>query len=277
MNNITFEIASYTVLTILYIILILFIYELNHPISIFIKRYIISDIPFLQISDDSNFHTMEKNTNIHKCRYSLFFIPFGQFKFYFITIYNKKFEWAKVLSYEEVTKSRFDSLKIEVELECDSLHHLNKEAERILILQDEIHSYKETKNLASIKGTFYITILAAMVSVLFTQINNLKSIYSELGNHVILQIIFWYVVILFINFILINIHFISVKGFYRETYDDYISDEIGYNEMKYFYKNMKWYGFQSWKNVGYVKNIEFYLIKSFIISSLFVFLYTLLI
>ncbi|MCT7602386.1 hypothetical protein [Aliarcobacter butzleri] len=158
----------------------------------------------------------------------------------------------------------------------NEVESLNKqeESKQVEVLKDEIQSYKETKNLASIKATFYITILAAIISVIFSQINNLKSIYIDsIQEDILMKILFWYIILLFVNFILISIHFITVRGFYKETFEDFISDKINKKRLKYFYKNSKWYFFESQKSVGYIKNIEFYLVKNLIFSTIFICFY----
>lgn len=260
----------------IYFMVLLFIYECNHSICKFIKKYIIADIPFLQISDDSRFHTMDSDINLSekgKYRYSLFFIPFGQYKVYIFSLKNLKFNFIKIISYESVTKKQFHSIKEKTLNEVESLNN-QKKSKQVEVLKDEIQSYKETKNLASIKATFYITILAAITSVIFSQINNLKSIYIDsIQEDILMKILFWYIILLFVNFILISIHFITVRGFYKETFEDFISDKISKKRLKYFYLNSKWYSHESWKSVGYIKNIEFYLVKNLIFSTIFIFFY----
>jgi len=260
----------------IYIIVLLFIYECNHFICRFIKKYIIADIPFLQISDDNRFHTMDSDINLSdkgNYRYSLLFIPFGQYKVYILSLKDLKFNFIKIISYENVTKKQFLTIKEKTLNEVKNLNN-QKKSKQVEVLNDEIQSYKETKNLASIKATFYITILAAVTSVIFSQLNNLKSIYiGSIQEDILMRILFWYIVLLFVNFILISIHFITVRGFYKETYEDFISDEINKKRLKYFYLNSKWYFFESQKSVGYIKNIEFYLVKNLIFSTIFICFY----
>lgn len=276
MDSFFYDINLCILILTIYLIVLLFIYECNHSICKFIKKYIIADIPFLQISDDSRFHTMDLDTNLSEkgnYRYSLFFIPFGQYKVYIFSLKDLKFNFIKIISYESVTKKQFLSIKEKTLNEVESLNK-QEESKQVEVLKDEIQSYKETKNLASIKATFYITILAAIISVIFSQINNLKSIYIDsIQEDILMKILFWYIILLFVNFILISIHFITVRGFYKETFEDFISDKINKKRLKYFYKNSKWYFFESQKSVGYIKNIEFYLVKNLIFSTIFICFY----
>lgn len=276
MDNLFYNSILFILIFTIYIIVLLFIYECNHSICRFIKKYIIADIPFLQISDDNRFHTMDLDINLSekgKYRYSLFFIPFGQYKVYVFSFKGLEFSFFKIISYEYVTKKQFLSIK-EKTLEKAPTLDKQKKSKQVEILKDEIQSYKETKNLASIKATFYITILAAITSVIFSQINNLNSIYIDcIQEDILMKFLFWYAVLLFINFILISIHFITVKGFYKESFEDFISDKINKKRLKYFYINSKWYFFESQKSVGYIKNIEFYLVKNLIFSTIFICFY----
>ncbi|MFX4235608.1 hypothetical protein ACN2EP_06360 [Aliarcobacter butzleri] len=276
MDSLFYNSILFILIFTIYIIVLLFIYECNHSICRFIKKYIIADIPFLQISDDDRFHTMDLDVNLSekgKYRYSLFFIPFGQYKVYVFSFKDLEFSFFKIISYEYVTKKQFLSIK-EKTLEKASILDKQKKSKQVEILKDEIQSYKETKNLASIKATFYITILAAITSVIFSQINNLNSIYIDcIQEDILMKFLFWYTVLLFINFILISIHFITVKGFYKESFEDFISEEINKKRLKYFYLNSKWYFFESQKSVGYIKNIEFYLVKNLIFSTVFICFY----
>lgn len=50
-------------------------------IHIFIKT-IINELPFAQFSTDKNFHTYNEELDT---RYSVIYIPFGIYKFYFLT------------------------------------------------------------------------------------------------------------------------------------------------------------------------------------------------
>ncbi|CAM3975428.1 hypothetical protein ARCL110784_10755 [Arcobacter cloacae] len=276
MDSLFYNSILFILIFTIYLIVLLFIYECNHSICKFIKKYIIADIPFLQISDDSRFHTMDLDINLSekgKYRYSLFFIPFGQYKVYIFSLKDLEFNFIKIISYESVTKKQFLSIKEKTLNEVESLNN-QKKSKQVEVLKDEIQSYKETKNLASIKATFYITILAAITSVIFSQINNIESLYLDsIQKHILMQILFWYLVLLFINFVLINIHFITVKGSYKETFEDFTSDEISKKRLKYYYLNSKWYSYESWKSIGYIKNIEFYLVKNLIFSTILICFY----
>lgn len=245
------------------------IYNSNNKFFIILRKFFFSNIPFLQISNDANFHTIKEVNSTIKYRYSLFFIPFGIYKIYICT-YCNGFSLYHILSLEDFLEKKFEKLKEETEANVPINVQGVSEDDEIEIIKDNINLYSNIKNVARIKSTIYITLFAALISVLFTQINNLTCLFEEI---VFLQkVIFIYICILFFNFVLFNIQYIVIKSFYIETYEDY-KEELNRSKLSYYYKNMIWTNFDSGKNMNYVINIEQYLIKSFIFTIIFIIIY----
>lgn len=256
-----------------YILILLLIYTSDNVISKLLKKYIFSDVPFLQISDDSNFHTVESKKTLSKYRFSLFFIPFGQYKIYFVT-YKEKFKWISILSFEEIMQDRF--VKTETKMKQDynhiSTNLLNTPDDKknsIEILKDNITLYNNIKNITMTKSTIYVALLAAIFTMLSTQntfFNDLLKIYEV--DSIVVKFLFTYWLVIFFNFSIFNIQLISVHNIHRETYDDFVN-KLSMDEVKYFYNNNCFDAFYSRKLVSYMRNIELYLKRIFVLGIIF--------
>lgn len=257
---------------IVYILILYLIYTSDNVISKFLKKYIFSDVPFLQISDDSNFHTVESKKAFFDYRLSLFFVPFGIYKIYFITLYKKKIKMISILSFDVLMQTRFTITQEKIEQDYNAISQklLLNEAENkkksIEILKDNITLYSNIKNSTMTKSTIYIALLAAIVTMLLTKdtsINGLLAVYSQ--DNIYVKILFSYWLLMLANFLIFNLQLISVHNTHRETFDDFIS-KLNMDEVKYFYKNNCLDAFYSRKLVSYMRNIEIYLKKSLLLS-----------
>jgi len=270
------SLLSITIIT--YFIITRLIYEINHPITKYIKKIILSDIPFLQLSYDENFHTIENDYNPEKIRYrsSLLMIPFGSYKIYFFT-YKEKFNFFYILSLKNIIRQKSDKTKTEIDNFFQANYHKydsNLQRKSIEILKDDTNIYNDSKNTARTKGTFYITLVAAFISIIFTQLDDIKCFYTEIvDENLILKVLFYYLLILLTNMMIFNLQSMSVSTFTRETYDDFIDKTIDYSKFKFYYSNMRWTELFSQVHVSYVKNIELFLHRSLLIMAIITIIY----
>jgi hypothetical protein len=268
-------ISFYSIFFISYIYLLLFIYEMNHPLTNFLTKYILSDIPILQISDDSTFHTVENKSCHKKYRISLFFIPFGEFKIYLITYYDK-FELFKILSLNKVLEKLQEKEYKELNTTYDSIKEIEnnlgeiKKKEEIEILKDDRNGYEKSIDREYIKGTFYITLLAGIISVIFTQIEKIFCLISENYNNLLFLIGFLFLSISFLNFLLISLFFMKVKSIKSYGFSGYKKKN---SEYAYFYVNRCYEKLYSRYCFSYIRNIEDYFIKTILFSILLVLIY----
>ena len=65
-------------LVIIYLVCLYAMYSINNKITRFISLYILSDIPFLQLSHEKNLHSIENKIDLKKYRVCLIFILFGK-------------------------------------------------------------------------------------------------------------------------------------------------------------------------------------------------------
>ena len=262
-----YNFSLFVFITIIYFIITRLIYEMNHPITKYIKTIVLSDIPFLQLSHDENFHTIENNYNSEKniYRFSFFMIPFGSYKIYIFT-YKEKFDFFYILSLKSIIDKKIEKTKKDIKQYIQDNYYQydsRQQIESIEILKDDTNVYNDSKNTARTKGTFYITLVAAFISIIFTQLKGINNFYTEIINeNIILLILFYYLLILLINMIIFNLQSMSVSTFIREAYDDFIDNSINYSKFKFYYSNMKWTELFSQAHVSYVKNIELFLHRS---------------
>ncbi|DAB34207.1 MAG TPA: hypothetical protein CFH82_06395 [Sulfurospirillum sp. UBA12182] len=278
MLEIVYHVSLFTIIVIIYFIVARLIYEINHPIAKYIKKIILSDIPFFQLSHDEKFHTIENDYNPEKIKYrfSLLMIPFGSYKIYFFT-WREKFDFIYLLSLKNIISQKIDKTKTEIDNFLQSNYHQYDSKWQnisIEILKDDINVYNDSKNTARTKGTFYVTLVAAFISIIFTQLNDIKCFYTEIvDDNLILKVLFYYLVILLTNMIIFNLQSMSVSTFIRETYDDFIDGTINYSKFKFYYSNMKWTELFSQMHVSYVKNVELFLHRSLLIMAIITILY----
>ena len=273
-----YHVSLISISIIVYFIVTRLVYEINHPITKYIKKIILSDVPFLQLSHDENFHTIESDYNSEKTRYrfSLFMIPFGSYKIYFFT-YKEKFDFFYLLSLKNIISQKIDKTKTEIVLFFQSNYHQydsKLQNESIEILKDDTNVYNDSKNTARTKGTFYITLVAAFISIIFTQLDSIKCFYTEIvDDNLILKVIFYYLLILLTNMIIFNLQSMSVSTYTRETYDDFVDETINYSKFKFYYSNMRLTELFSQVHVSYIKNIELFLHRSLLLMAIITIVY----
>lgn len=262
-------------LIICYIIILLFIYEINHPLTNFLTKYILSDIPILQISDDSNFHTVENKNCNKKYRISLFFIPFGEFKIYLITYYHK-LELFKILSLNEVLKNKQEEKYKELNDTYEKIEEIEisldkeKKIEEIEILKDDKNGYEKSIDKAHLKGNIYITLLAGIISIIFTQLDKIFTLISNYYNNSLFLLGTFFLLISFINFLIISLFFIKVKNIKSYDFSGYKKKKSYY---AYFYINRFYEKLYSEYCFSYIRNIEDYFIKTILFSIILIFIY----
>lgn len=266
---------EYLLIIIYYIFLLFLLYEINHPLTNFLTKYILSDIPILQISDDSNFHTVENKSCTKKYRISLFFIAFGEFKIYLITYYDK-LELFKILSLNEILQNKNKDKHKELSDTYEKIEEIEialgkqKTREEIEILKDDKNGYEKSIDKAHLKGTIYITLLTGIISIIFTQLDKIFTLICNYYNNPLFLLGTFLLLISLINFLIISLFFIKVKGIKSYGFSGYKKKKSYY---AYFYVNRFYEKIYSEYCFSYIRNIEDYFIKTILFSIILIFIY----
>ena len=229
-------------------------------IHIFIKN-IINELPFIQFSTDNNFHTYRVDSDK---RYSLFYLPFGTYKFYFLT-WGDTFSWK---FFDKISLSKITNKTIEEkenrlnDLAEKNYSRYNKSTEEeqelhIKILEDKCKEQESRKSVAQFKSGFYFTGLLFILTTVIKNISAIGSFWSwSLYQQIILSLIFLYI----INIFLLLFSFISVKGSLSEKYTTFAySDEKEKSFYIYWYKKHQRLDVRTTRDVSFIVNIEKYL------------------
>jgi hypothetical protein len=229
-------------------------------ITSFIK-HIINEFPFAQFSTDKNFHTYQVDSDK---RYSLFYLPFGTYKFYFLT-WGDTFSWKffNKISLSEITNKRIDEKEIRlrnlVEKNYTKYRRSTKEEKQlhIKILEDKCKEQENRKSVAQFKSGFYFTGLLFILTTIIKNISAIGSFWSwSLYQQIILSLIFLYI----INVFLLLFSFISVKGSLSEKYTTFArSNEKEKSFYIYWYKKYQRLEARTTRDVSFIVNIEKYL------------------
>lgn len=224
----------------------------------FIKN-IVNELPLTLFSTDKNFHSYQVNSDR---RYSLFYLPFGSDKFYFLT-WGDTFSWK---FFDKISLSEMTNKKIEEKEERlsnlaeknYSRYNVSEEKElHIKLLEDKCKEQESRKSVAQFKSGFYFT---GLLFILTTVIKNTSAINSfwtwSLYQQIILSLIFLYI----INVFLLLFSFVSVKGFLSEKYTTFTrSDEKEKSFYIYWYKKYQRLEARTTRDITFIVNIERYL------------------
>lgn len=262
------------IITSIYLIVIFIIYSTNSSFSLFIKKYIISDLPLFSVSDDTTFHTV-KSKEAKNLRYSVIYLPIGFYKIYIFTVRNYNFKILHILFYDNIFNDFKDKKIKNLSDDANSKYFSVKEKKELVhshmeIFKDCIELSKNRKNTAKLKAGFYFTILGAVIyGILSLLINPINVISFFKDVSFFQEIIICYFVVLIANFILIILYFHSVEKYERITYKDVEnkSDESSY--FIYLYQNMIYDDLYASRQVNLIEFIDF--IELYFKRSLLVF------
>ncbi len=201
-------------------------------------KMIISELPFAQPSEDHNFH--EYNGG-YDCRYSLLYFPLGIYKLYIFTWTSKKqFHFFKAISLKEICQAKIDENENKLEeittksYSKYSTSSSDEKEQHIELLKDLSTQMQEREKVAQFKAMFYITVLAAILSVVFSKYNEL---YKIMEFTLFEQFTIGVIAIYMSNAVFILLSFLSVGNYLSETYSDFRnSREKDKNYYAYWYK-----------------------------------------
>lgn len=244
--------------TLIAIIFYTIIYESK---SLTFIKMIVSELPAGQLSEDDNFHEYVSG---EKIRYSLFYLPIGIYKIYFLTwTRDKNFHLWKILSLKDICNQKIDDKEKQLQSLSDkSYKEYSKSNEiekkqHLILLQDLIKQMKEIEKTAQFKAMFYITTLAAILSVLISKFNEIEKIFT-LNTYE--QVVITLIVLYILNALFLLLSFLSVGEYKSETYLDFKSStqkEKTYYE--YWYKQYIRLQKYSTRDISFITNIEKYL------------------
>lgn len=265
MNN--FFLGSIVVGSLLvYIIIYILILCINHPITIFIKKYIFSDIPIFQISDDDNFHTVENYSDNKTYRYSFLFLPVGEHKLYFFTYNKGTFSWYYRLSLGDIflEKQRNQSNSMDSEVANGILKYnqaVNNQDYHDEILKNNIEIFKNSSETAKLKGSIYFAVCVGIIALYSDNIETFSGLIKN--SNLIIFTLTIFTLILFLNFFLFVIQYHSVKNKNAQFYQDYLNSSYSNKEayFEYFFRSLKWSCLDSIQETTYIRNIELYIKK----------------
>lgn len=241
--------------TLIAIIFYTIIYESKNLIYI---KMIVSELPAGQLSQDDNFHEYSNNSS---CRFSLFYFPIGIYKIYFLTwTRDIKFHFLKILSLKKLCDKKIEEKENRLQSISDNSYEkytISNETEKqqhILLLQDLSKQMQERKKTVQFKAMFYITALAAILSVLvskFDKINILSFI-----EQIVIALILLYI----LNALFLLLSFLSVGSYKSETYSHF-KDSMDKDKLYYMYWYKQYQRLKKYtdRDVSYISNIEKYL------------------
>lgn len=229
--------------------------------SLIYIKMIVSELPAGQLSQDGNFHEYCDNSSR---RYSLFYLPIGIYKIYFLTWTRaKKFHFLKILSLKKLCDEKIEKKENRLQsISDDSYEKYNtsnetEKQQHMLLLQDLSKQMQEREKTAQFKAMFYMTALAAVLSVLISKLNEIDKLLS-LGFFE--QVIMALIVLYIINALFFLLSYLSVGSYQSETYSDF-RDSIDKDKLYYMYWYKQYQRLQKYtdRDVSYITNIEKYL------------------
>lgn len=224
-------------------------------------KMIVSELPIAQLSQDNNFHEYD-GTKPH--RFSVFYLPMGIYKIYFSTWTNEeKFHILKILSLKELCDKKIVSKERKLQgISCNSYDKYSssndiEKQQHLSLLKDLSMQMQEREKTVQFKAMFYITALAAILSVLVSKFDKIKCILS---SSVYEQVVISFIVLYIINTLFLLLSFLSVRAYRSETYSDF-RDSSDKDKLYYMYWYKQYQRLQVYtdRDVSYVSNIEKYL------------------
>lgn len=245
----------FTLLAMIYYIIV---YESK---QLTLLKMIVSELPVAQLSNDSNFHEYIGNSEL---RYSLFYLPIGIYKIYFLTwTRDRKFHFLKILSLKELCDTKIEEKENKLQsisgnsYEKYTISNETEKQQHILLLQDLSKQMQEREKTVQFKAMFYITALAAILSVLVSKFDKITNILSlTTTEQVVIALILLYI----LNALFLLLSFLSVGSYKSETYSHF-RDSIDKDKLYYMYWYKQYQRLQKYtdRDVSYISNIEKYL------------------
>lgn len=260
--------------TLIGIIFYTIIYESK---SLTFIKMIVSELPAGQLSEDDNFHEYVDGVNI---RYSLFYVPVGIYKIYFLTwTRDEKFHLWKVSSLKDICNKKIDDKEKKLQSLSDksyeeySKSNTIEQKYHIELLQDQCKELQDREKVAQFKAGFYLTTLVLAITSISKNIHDANLI---LNWSIYKQVIFSLIVLYIMNVIILLFGFVSVKGYKIEKYSNFKNSNKK-EKLFYIYWYKKFQRLQVYtdRDITFILNIENYLkliiVWSMILISLLIF------
>jgi len=188
----------------------------------------------------------------------------GIYKVYLLTwTKDKKFRLLKILSLKDICNQKIEDKEKKLQLLSDKSYEeyskssdIEKE-QHLILLQDLIKQMQEIERTAQFKAMFYITTLAAILSVLVSKINDIEKIFTlNIYEQTTIALIVLYI----LNALLLLLSFLSVSEYKSETYSDFKkSNQKSKKYFEYWYKQYQRLQKYSTRDISFITNIEKYL------------------
>jgi len=254
-NVILYLYFPFTLLAMIYYIIV---YESK---QLTFLKMIVSELPVAQLSEDETFHEYKKGSNP---RYSLFYLPIGIYKIYFLTwTKDKKFHFLKILSLKKLCDKKIEEKESRLQSVCNDSYEkysTSNETEKkfhIELLQDQCKELQDREKVAQFKAGFYLTSLVLIAGAIIKSINSADLIYQW---NCYIQASFALIFLYIINVIILLFGFISVKKYKAERYSDFRnSEDKEKSYYTYWYKKFQRLQVYSTNDISFVLNIEKYL------------------
>lgn len=248
----------YAPFTLMAIIFYTIIYESK---SMTFLKMIVSEIPAGQLSEDENFHEYTGGSSL---RYSIFYIPFGIYKIYFLTwTRERKFHLYEIISLQTICNIQIDKKEHKLEEITQKSYHkyaTSNEVEKkqhIELLQEQCKDLQDREKVSQFKAGFYLTALALVIAAMADKIGDAHKI---LEWSLYQQIVFGLIALYVLNVLGLLFGFSSVKSYKSETYSDFRdSSEKEKKYYEYWYKKFQRLQIYTDREVSYIVNIEKFL------------------
>jgi len=265
-NAILYLYFPFTLLIMIYYIIV---YESKQ--LTFIKM-IISELPVAQLSEDETFHEYLCGLNP---RYSLFYLPLGIYKIYFLTwTKNKQYHLLKILSLKELSDKKIEEKEKRLQSISDNSYEeytISNETEKkyhIELLQDQCKELQDREKVAQFKAGFYLTTLVLAITSIFKNIQDINLIFQW---SIYQQVAFGLIILYIINVVILLFGFVSVKSYKSEKYSDFRNsnkkEKLFYT---YWYKKFQRLQVYTDRDITFILNIENYLKLIIIWSIIFI-------
>jgi len=233
---------------------------------------IISELPVAQLSEDETFHEYLCGLNP---RYSLFYLPLGIYKIYFLTwTKNKQYHLLKILSLKELSDKKIEEKEKRLQSISDNSYEeytISNETEKkyhIELLQDQCKELQDREKVAQFKAGFYLTTLVLAITSIFKNIQDINLIFQW---SIYQQVAFGLIILYIINVVILLFGFVSVKSYKSEKYSDFRNsnkkEKLFYT---YWYKKFQRLQVYTDRDITFILNIENYLKLIIIWSIIFI-------
>jgi len=258
---------NYIINTILYLyfpftlIAIIFYTIIYESKSLIYLKMIVSELPAGQLSQDDNFHEYINNSSR---RFSLFYLPIGIYKIYFLTwTRDKKFHFLKILSLKELSDKKIEEKENRLQSISENSYgkySISNEIEKkyhIELLQDQCKELQDREKIAQFKAGFYLTTLVLAITSIFKNIQDIHLIFQW---SIYKQVAFSLIILYIVNVVILLFGFVSIKSYKSEKYSDF-RDSNKKEKLFYTYWYKKFQRLQVYtdRDITFILNIENYL------------------